>query len=213
MNKCQDRLLKQATREGKAGTCVSITSTGRARFARVRWLLKACGQILRIFPDSLLDCLWIASNILPMFAGQALRYCIAGARMDYIGDNVYFGRYVTVTNWRYIRVGSNVSFHEYCYLAGDGTLDIGNNVSVAHCCSIISFEHTYSDQDVPIKYQPLKYSPIEINENVWLGCGVRVLAGARIESRVVVSANSVARGLLESGAIYAGVPARRIKEI
>lgn len=97
--------------------------------------------------------------------------------------------------------GFNLSIHEFSYLDAAGGIEIGDNVSIAHNCSLVSFEHTWTDLETLIKYNPTKLYPIKIGNDVWLGCGVRVLAGTVIEDRVIV-AGAVVKGTLESQVIY-----------
>ena len=54
---------------------------------------------------------------------------------------------------------------------------------------------------------------IKIGNDVWLGCGVRILSGTVIEDRVIIAAGAVVKGHLESGYIYGGVPAKRLKKL
>ncbi|WP_130089317.1 acyltransferase, partial [Escherichia coli] len=49
--------------------------------------------------------------------------------------------------------------------------------------------------------------------NVYLGYGCLVLPGVTIGDNVVVGANSVITKDLESNAVYAGVPARKVKSL
>jgi Acetyltransferase (isoleucine patch superfamily) len=133
--------------------------------------------------------------------------------MKSCGSSAYFGSMLTIKNPSLISIGDNFSAHEYCYIDGAGSITIGNNVSIAHNCSLVSFEHTWHDQSIPIKYNPTKRAPIIIGDDVWLGCGVRVLAGTIIEDRVVVAAGAVVKGKLDSGFLYAGVPAKKIKPL
>ena len=52
-----------------------------------------------------------------------------------------------------------------------------------------------------------------IGSDVWIGARVTVLMGAKINNRVVVGAGSLVNKDLESGYIYAGIPAKKIKKI
>lgn len=54
---------------------------------------------------------------------------------------------------------------------------------------------------------------ITIGSNVYLGYGCLILPGVTIGDNVVVGANSVVTKSLASNAVYAGVPARKIKEL
>ena len=74
-------------------------------------------------------------------------------------------------------------------------------------------EHTWDILEQPIKYNPTKLGSIKIGNDVWLGCGVRVLSGSVIEDRVIVAAGAVVKGNLESGYLYGGVPVRKLKKL
>lgn len=130
-----------------------------------------------------------------------------------IGNNVSIHNNVTIKNRNRIEIGNNVSIHTLCYLDGFGGLTIGNNVSIAHNTSIISFNHTWDRPDIPIKYNPLSSAPIIIEDDVWIGAGVRIMAGVKIKTRCIIAAGSVVTKDCESNSIYAGVPARKIKSI
>lgn len=127
------------------------------------------------------------------------------------GSNVRIGPAVFINEAEKLALGSNVSINEFCLISCSGGLDIGSDVSIAHNCSILTTSHLYQDPDVPIRDSGVKYDAVSIADNVWFGCGVRILCGSNVESGVVVAANSVARGRLESNSIYAGTPAKRIK--
>ncbi|PSW39087.1 acyltransferase [Photobacterium phosphoreum] len=130
-----------------------------------------------------------------------------------IGDNVYIGDNVTLKNAKKIKIGNNVSIHSNSYLDGAGNIDIGDDVSIAHNSSIISFEHTWEDKSRPIKYNNTILKPVFIDRDVWIGCGVRVLAGANIQTRSVVAAGSVVKGTIEPYTIVGGVPTKVIRRI
>jgi acetyltransferase-like isoleucine patch superfamily enzyme len=56
--------------------------------------------------------------------------------------------------------------------------------------------------------------PVSIGHHCFVGTGCILLAGTRIEDHVVVGAGSVVNGkTLTAGALHAGVPARRIKDL
>jgi len=55
--------------------------------------------------------------------------------------------------------------------------------------------------------------PVDIGERVWIGGRAVVLPGTMIEDDVIVAAGAVVRGHLRSHGVYAGVPARRIREL
>ena len=100
-----------------------------------------------------------------------------------------------------------------CYIEGIGGITIGDNVSIAHASSIISSNHTWDDISIPIKYNPEKNGQIVIKEDVWIGSGVRVLAGVTIQQRSIAAAGTVVSRSFDSNVILGGVPAKVIKKI
>ncbi|MEN8399844.1 acyltransferase [Acinetobacter towneri] len=145
--------------------------------------------------------------------GVILRYFDLKLKSLSIGDNVYVANNCVFKNLIFFSCGQNLSIHEFCYIDAAGGVEIGNNVSIAHNCSLVSFEHTWADLKTPIKYNPTKLNSIKIGNDVWLGCGVRVLAGTVIEDRVIVAAGAVVKGTLESGYLYGGIPAKKLKKL
>lgn len=187
--------------------------TGRAYFRIFSRLLHWMALSFSLLPRFFCELLWGASNVLPGYLGIGLRYSLAKRLACEVGDNVFFGPSVTVRGWRALRIGNNVSIHRDCYLDASGGISIGSDVAIAHGCSVISFNHTWADSALPIKSNPLRHNPVRIDNDVWLGCGVRVLAGAQISCRTIVGAGSVVTGIFTGKEILAGIPARRIKEI
>ena len=98
-----------------------------------------------------------------------------------------------------------------CYFECSGGLMIGNNVSIAHSRSILTSTHTYSDFNLPIKYNEILKKTVVIHDDVWIGCGVRILCGVHIDTRCIIGANSLVNKSVDSFSIYGGVPAKKIK--
>ncbi|OBU38013.1 acyltransferase [Photobacterium phosphoreum] len=169
--------------------------------------------IAKLTPCFILEYLMYFTCFFPSPISFALRYIIVSGLVSSIGDNVYIGDNVTLKNAKKIKIGNNVSIHSNSYLDGAGNIDIGDDVSIAHNSSIISFEHTWEDKSRPIKYNNTILKPVFIDRDVWIGCGVRVLAGANIQTRSVVAAGSVVKGTIEPYTIVGGVPTKVIRRI
>ena len=142
-----------------------------------------------------------------------LRYCLLKNICKHVGNNVYIGSGVTIKNYENLSIGDNVSIHKNSYIDALGEIIIGNNVSIATDTKIISFNHTWDDLSKPIKYNKLLSKKISIDDDVWIGAGTVLLAGSKIEKRVVVGALSVVTKCLESNGVYVGIPAHLIKKI
>jgi acetyltransferase-like isoleucine patch superfamily enzyme len=125
---------------------------------------------------------------------------------------LYVEENVRITASDRLRMGSDVSLNHHCVLSCEGGLDIGDKVSIGHRTSILTTEHGYDDPAVPIKQQPLQLKPVKIGSNVWIGANVTILAGVDIAPGCVIGAGSVVTAsIAQSDSIYAGVPARFIR--
>ncbi|WP_160241772.1 acyltransferase [Acinetobacter indicus] len=185
--------------------------SGRDIFKKYSKLLNAFYFFYNLFPDFLS---YILLNIFNFGkVGFLLRYFELKKSSEFVGENVYIAKKCVFKNLKYFSCGINLSIHEFCYIDAAGGIEIGDNVSIAHNCSLVSFEHTWENLEIPIKYNPTKLNSIKIGNDVWLGCGVRVLAGTVIEDRVIVAAGAVVKGTLESGYLYGGIPAKKLKKL
>lgn len=55
--------------------------------------------------------------------------------------------------------------------------------------------------------------PVVLGNHVWVGARAILLPGAVIGSNVIIAAGAVVTGRCEPGGVYAGVPAKRIREV
>lgn len=186
--------------------------TGRDSFHVYKLLISLAAYLFSIFPSWFQESLYRLSSACSGNFGAGVRYALLARKCGLVGS-AYFAGYTVIKQKDRISIGENFSLHEFCYLDGTGGIAIGNNVSVAHGTSILSTEHSWSDSSIPIKYNDSKFAPVVIGNDVWVGCGVRILAGSHIADRVVVGSGAVVKGRLESGFVYAGVPAKKVKSL
>lgn len=146
-------------------------------------------------------------------AGIFLRYVFLKNCALEVGDNVSIHSQVYLFNLNRIKFGDNVSIHPMCYIDGVGGIDIGNDVSIAHATTIMSANHTWQDTNIPIKYNQEVTKQVIIENDVWIGAGVRILAGAVVHTRSIVAAGAVVNKSVNSGTIVGGVPAKVLKDI
>lgn len=98
---------------------------------------------------------------------------------------------VYISCYKNLVIGSNVSINHYCFLSCEGRLTIGNDVSIAHGVSILTTEHSFTDSDTPIKFQPVVCHGVVIGNNVWIGAKATILAGVEIADGTIVAAGAV----------------------
>ena len=101
------------------------------------------------------------------------------------------------------------SCHIYSYNGIDGGLPwlitIGDDVTISSGVRILTH-----DASTNVVGCGTKLGRVDIGNNVFIGCGSIVLCNTKIGDNVVVGAGSVVAHDLESDAVYAGNPARKI---
>jgi len=186
---------------------------GRTLFARFRRPLRLGTAFLRLVPRP--ACALILSLVrhVPTVVGIALRYMLVARLAKECGDNVAVFEGVYLFELANMSIGNNVSIHQMCYLSAAGGISIGNDVAVAHATTIMSTEHRFSDSMVPIRDSGSESAQVTISNDVWIGAGVRILAGVSIGQHSVVGAGAVVVRNIPAWSVAAGVPARVIKAI
>lgn len=182
-------------------------------FYRFKWIILFLSKIFSVLPNFILQFWWDLSRPHSQLPFILLKYLILKARAKKCGDNISIGANVTIKGWECLEVGSNVSIHDNCYIDAGGEITIGNNVSIAHNSTLLSGTHTFDDKTSPIKYNKIIKNGLKIEDDVWIGCGVRVLSNIIIKQRVIVAAGAVVNKSLDDNALYGGVPVKKIKDI
>lgn len=186
---------------------------GRMIFSKLWPFIKTSVVLFKLLPGFIHSFLWSLTTFLAGPLAVMFRYLSFSARAGRYDKNTYIGTHVVLKNIRNMHVGENFSLHDFCYVDAIGGVRIGDNVSIAHGSSLISFNHTWSNTELPIKYNPVKQAPIVIDDDVWIGCGVRIMPGVVIGKRSIVAAGAVVVSDVPPNSIVAGVPARVIKNI
>lgn len=114
---------------------------------------------------------------------------------------------IVVCPWK-ISIGERTYVNEYCHLDGRGGLTIKEDVSISIYTLILTATHSTTSETFAYKQ-----APVVIEKNVWTGARCCILPGTTLKERSVVAAQSlVLPGVYEVGAIYSGVPAKKIKD-
>lgn len=190
-----------------------MAKTGRERFQKSKRFINISVTLFKFLPKTVLLFIWncIANHSQIVFVG--IRYVILKTLVKSCGDNVKIGTNVQILGWQQLVIGSNVSIHANCYIDANGEIEIGSNVSIAHNSTILSTNHDWTDDSLPIKYVPVTFGKVVVSDDVWIGCGSRILANVIISSRSIVAAGAVVNKNVKSRTIVGGVPAKMIKEI
>jgi acetyltransferase-like isoleucine patch superfamily enzyme len=101
-----------------------------------------------------------------------------------------------------IEIGDNSYLGPYVCMAGPGDIRIGKECLIASHTSIYANNH---------RENGISREGIEIQDNCWIGTGVRILDGVTIGSGSVIGAGAVVTKDIPSNSIAVGVPAKVIK--
>lgn len=189
------------------------SGVGRRVFSRYARLFSGAAQVAGLLPLAVRQFLWNLTNPFGGKVACSVRYVILRSACKNVGNNVYIGENVKILNYHNLAIGENVSIHANCYIDAAGGCQIGKDVSIAHGSSIITFDHTWGNPDLPIKYNPPRLAPVAIENDCWIGCGVRILAGVHVGRRSIIAAGAVVTSDVSPGLIVGGVPARTIRPI
>jgi carbonic anhydrase/acetyltransferase-like protein (isoleucine patch superfamily) len=132
------------------------------------------------------------------------------------GDNCYFAENAVLVGD--VKMGDDCSLWFHAVVRGDvNAIRMGNKVNVQdgaiiHC----TYEQaaTTIGNNVSIGHRAIVHG-CTIHDNVLVGMGAIVMDNAVVESNVLIGAGAVVleNSHLQSGGVYAGVPAKRIKEL
>lgn len=123
----------------------------------------------------------------------------------YLGNRVCLDRGVdirTAGSDCWIEIGENSYIGPYVCMAGPGNINIGKN------CQIASHSGVYANNH---RDYGLSCEGIEIEDNCWIGSGVRILDGVTIGRGSVIGAGAVVTKNIPCDSIAVGVPAKAIK--
>ena len=186
------------------------TERGRDRFVRYKKFLRMGSKLYGVLPIKARLHIWNRISDKKGVLRLAQRYMLLRTLADSVGNNVSIHDHVYLFHMEKIQIGDNVSIHPMCYIQGSGSVVIGNNVSIAEGVTIMTENHSYEDTLIPIKDQPVKHSPITIEDNVWIGAKATVLYGRNIGEGSIIAAGAVVTKDVLPGSIVAGCPAKVI---
>lgn len=170
--------------------------------------------------------------------GRLSREALEAMGFAKIGENVAVSDKASFYNCAAISLGNNVRIDDFCVLsAGVGGIAIGSNVhiavyssligagriSLADFCNISSRVAIYSSSDdysgetmtnptLPSEFCSVQHADVTLGKHVIVGTGSVILPGACLEEGVAVGALSLVKGHCAAFGIYAGAPAKRVKE-
>jgi len=155
-----------------------------------------------------------------------------------LGEQVLISEKASIYNAGNIELGSHIRIDDFCILsAGEGGISIGNYVHLAcyvsligagritlhDCCNIAARSTVLSATDdfsgqylmgptVPDAFRNVIVKDVVLERHVIIGAGCVLLPGASIVAGTAIGAMSLVTEPVTEPGIYAGIPAKKIKE-
>lgn len=143
---------------------------------------------------------------------------IYGEQNISIGDDVRIDDFAILSAANgFIEIGSHVFIARGCHLSGTMGIRIHNFVTLAGNVTIYSASDDYSGesltgQAIPPQYTALSGGCVELHKHVILGTGTTIIGPAQLAEGSGTGAMTLVNRDLETWWLYAGIPARKIKE-
>lgn len=154
-------------------------------------------------------------------------YLISGYSNIYIGDKSIirdFARIEAIKEYSSggggtheftpkLSIGNHVMIEQGVHITCSKDLIIGDNVTISSYVYISDTSHSYENNGMSVLDQPLKNSPVIIENCVFVGTGAKIMPGVTIGENSVIGANAVVTHDIPANSVAAGVPAVVIKRI
>lgn len=151
------------------------------------------------------------------------------------GKNVLISRKASIYGNNTITLGDNIRVDDFCILSGNITM--GNNIHIAAysalfagtagitindfanissrvCIYAISDDfsgNSMTNPTIPDIYKCLINKPVFLGKHVVIGSGSTILPGVKLEEGTALGAMTLCKESTEPWGIYAGIPAKYIK--
>lgn len=153
-----------------------------------------------------------------------------------IGKDVLISRYARIYSMRNIEIGSNVRIDDFCLLSG--RIKIGSHVHISAFASLCGGDKgivlddfvnisekvaifaktddfsgaTLTNPTIPDKYKNVFEAEVILKKHSIVGVGSSILPGVILGEGSVIGAKSFVKKSTDPWSIYAGAPAKKIKD-
>lgn len=154
---------------------------------------------------------WVLSSLVgSRLVNRNARAVVLRALGVPVGARATIGSGIT---WRSrgVRIGHHVFVNADCFLDGPGAITIGDETVVGMRAMLLTSTH---DVAGPRRRADLtRTEPVVIGRGCWIGAAAVVLPGVTVGDGCVVAAGAVVTSDCAPNGLYAGVPARRVRDL
>jgi maltose O-acetyltransferase len=110
-----------------------------------------------------------------------------------------------------VAIGADTWVNHRCYFDTRARIEIGSSCDLGEEVMLSTSAHRPGTSERRAgAFDP---QPIAVGDGVWIGARATLLPGVTVGDGCVVAAGAVVAGDCEANGLYAGVPARRVKEL
>jgi len=149
---------------------------------------------------------------------QIAKNCvIVGPEHISLGANSRIDGFCTLIGTGPITIGEHVHVASYCLLSGGEGIALGDFSGLSHGVKIYSRSDDYSgarmtNPTVPAELTGVVAGKVTLGRHVIVGANSVVMPGTRIGEGSAIGAQSLVKDALDAWGIYAGCPAKRLRE-
>jgi acetyltransferase-like isoleucine patch superfamily enzyme len=130
-----------------------------------------------------------------------------------LGRNANVRNDVFIAYPKNFSLGDNVTLGSYARIFNYSNFIVGDNTEIGPGLHVQTNEHIWTNVNEPICKQGSVSNPVKIGSDVYVGANVTILQGVEIANHCVIAAGAVVNKSTESGYLYGGVPAKKIRPL
>lgn len=130
-----------------------------------------------------------------------------------IENNVYIGHHTILKGYykNSMFIGENTWIGQQCFFHSAGGIKIGKSVGIGPKVSILTSQHQPESMETPVLFSPLDFREVVIEDGADIGVGAILLPGVHIGKGAIIGAGAVVNTDVPAGEVWAGVPAKKIR--
>ena len=142
------------------------------------------------------------------------------------GKNITIGNFATLicssdknidlATWQTDKLNGELQIGKYVLISPGTSIRVAKKVIIDDS-GMIASDVTITDSDWHGIYDRTDYvatpKPVIINKNAWIGERSLILKGSEIGENSIIGAGSVVSGVVPPNVVYAGNPAKKVKEL
>jgi len=152
-----------------------------------------------------------SDGFLGLGLGKRLRRATCSHIFRHCGRNVNVERGAYFGYGRHVSIAFGSCIGIDAHLYSGASITIGSGVIMGPDVVILTSSHRFYDVGQPICVQGAEFTPVVIEDDVWIGLRAVILPGVRIGRSSIIGAGAVVTKDVPAYSIVGGVPARVIR--